>query len=137
MTVKMSQLGITRQQLQGWGADCGLMLVPKPEQPFCEVTVAAQNDDLPDGTAKVYFVRESGTGAIKIGTSKQLSKRLSELSRILLYAIDLLATIDGSREVEWTIHNRFDHVRIRGEWFRPVPELLEYIETIKSSKDHL
>lgn len=131
----MGQLGITRRNLEGWAAECGLMLVPKPEEPFNDVTVAAQIDDRFDGAMKVYFVRESGTGAIKIGTSKQLSKRLTELSRILPYAIDLLATIDGGREAEWTLHNRFRHARIRGEWFRPVPELLAHIETLKTPSE--
>ena len=107
------------------------MLVPKPELPPFYDVATAQTDDCPDGTSKVYFVRESGTGAIKIGMSKQLSKRLSELSRILPYAVDLLATIDGGRETEWALHNRFDHARIQREWFRPVPELLAYIDEIK------
>jgi len=133
----MGALGISRELLASWSADCGLMLVPKPEQPFHEITVAALKDDRFrfDGETKVYFVRESGTGAIKIGTSKQLSKRLAELARVLPYAIDLLATIDGGREVEWTIHNRFDHARIRGEWFRPVSELLEYIAEINTPRN--
>lgn len=107
------------------------MLVPRPDLPPFYDVAAAQTDDRPDGTMKVYFVRESGMGAIKIGVSKQLNKRMSELSRILPYKIDLLATIAGGREVEWTLHNRFDHARIQREWFRPVPELLAYIEEIK------
>jgi hypothetical protein len=126
-----SALGISRERLAGWAAECGFMLVPKPDLPDFYDVAAARIDDCPDGTMKVYFVRESGTGAIKIGMSKQLSKRLSELARILPYAIDLLATIDGGREVEWALHNRFDHARIQREWFRPVPELLAYIDEIK------
>ena len=103
----MGQLGITRRNLEGWASECGLMLVPKPEEPFNDVTAAAQIDDRFDGVMKVYFVQECGTSAIKIGTSKQLSKRLAELARVLPYAIELLATVDGGRELEWTLHNRF------------------------------
>lgn len=106
------------------------MLVPKPEPPFDDIVVA-QIDDCFDGVMKVYFVQEGGTGAIKIGTSKQLSKRLAELARILPYSLELLATVDGGREVEWALHNRFDHARIQREWFRPVPALLTYIKSLK------
>jgi len=130
MTIRFSQIGISRELLASWAAECGLMLVPKPES--LDDIVAAQIADCFDGTMKVYFVQETGTGTIKIGMSKQLSKRLSELARILPYDLKLLATIDGGREVEWVLHNRFSHARVRREWFRPVPELLAYIETIKS-----
>lgn len=134
--VKMNQLGITRRQLDSWASECGLMLVSKPEQPLEDMS-AAQADDYArfNGEMKVYFVQESGTGAVKIGTSKQLRNRLAELSRILPYEIKLLAAVDGGRETEWTIHNRFEQARIRGEWFRPVPELLAYIDEIKSQKE--
>ena len=43
----------------------------------------------------------------------------------------MYSTIDGGREAEWVLHRRFAHARIRGEWFRPVPELFEYIASIK------
>lgn len=126
----MSQLGITRRQLNSWADECGLMLVPKSE--LDDVSVAQAEDHARfDGVMKVYFAQESGLGAIKIGTSRQLPKRLAELSRILPYEIRLLVAIDGGREAEWTIHNRFASARIRGEWFRPVPELLAYIEGLK------
>ena len=36
------------------------------------------------------------------------------------------------REVESAIHHRFRHARVRGEWFRPVPELLSYIDEVKT-----
>jgi hypothetical protein len=81
----------------------------------------------PVGVYHVYFARDRASGDIKIGTSKNVRKVSSEIKR----SIDLLATMDGNCEVESIMHCRFAHARIRGEWFRPVPELLAYIESIK------
>jgi hypothetical protein len=145
MTVKMSQLRITRDMLAAWAAECGLDLVPKPpyvlEDPsqgmVDEAMRSAQEDDrmrMVDGIAKVYFLQENGTGAIKIGTSKHLKKRIDELTRELPSESTLLATTDGWRETEWVLQRRFVHARIRGEWFRPVPELLEYIAGLKAAE---
>jgi hypothetical protein len=128
--------------LASWAAECWLDLVPKPpyvlEDPSQEMVDkamrSAQEDDrmrAVDGTAKVYFLQENGTGAIKIGTSKHLKKRIDELARELPSESTLLATADGWRETEWVLQRRFRHARIRGEWFRPVPELLEYIASLK------
>jgi hypothetical protein len=117
-------------------------LVPKPyvfeettKSMMDEAVSLAQADDrmrAASGTSKVYFVQEDGTGAIKIGTSKQLKKRVDELARQLPSKVKLLAMMDGCRETECVVHRRFHHVRIRGEWFRPVPELLAYIDRVRA-----
>ncbi len=41
--------------------------------------------------------------------------------------ITLLASAVGGPKEERELHRRFVHLRTRGEWFRPDPELLEYI----------
>lgn len=76
----------------------------------------------------VYFVRESLRGAIKIGVSKHVKKRAKELGYGMPYTVTVLAVTEGGRGVEALLHMRFSHARIKGEWFHPVPELLEYIE---------
>jgi hypothetical protein len=140
MTVKMRQIAVSRHQLAAWAAECCMELVPKPVvfdengMTVDEAVRLAQEDDrmrAADGVAKVYFAQEDGTEAIKIGTSRHLKKRIGELTRDLPWKITLLATIDGWRETECVVLRRFRHARIRGEWFRPVPELLEYIASIK------
>lgn len=137
--LRMSQLGITRRQLASWAKECGLVLVEKPPEPYTDPDYNALKIALAEGRARsvtgsvIYFLQESMAGAIKIGTSKHLKKRLDELDRHLPSTTKLLATIEGDREVEWVVHLRFAHARIRGEWFRPVPELLAYIEGIKTA----
>ena len=79
----------------------------------------------------VYFVQESGIGAIKIGTAKGVSARVRDMAVSTPHLLSVLAVIEGNRNAEQALHHRFRHARIRGEWFRPVPELLEYIASIK------
>jgi hypothetical protein len=80
----------------------------------------------------VYFVQESGAGAIKIGTTKNVSTRVREMAVGTPHLLAVLAVIEGNRNTEQALHRRFRHARIRGEWFRPVPELLDYIASIKN-----
>lgn len=84
-------------------------------------------------SSKVYFLKESGVGAIKIGTSTNVDARMRAISSCTAHTLVLLATIDGGYEVESLVLELFRHARIRSEWFRPVPELLAYITEIRDS----
>lgn len=79
---------------------------------------------------KIYFAQESGMGAIKIGVARSVGVRIENLKVGMPHEVTLLATMDGDREAETEMHCKFAHARIRGEWFRPVPELLEYIAAL-------
>jgi hypothetical protein len=85
-------------------------------------------------TAVVYFARADGAEEIKIGTSTQLARRIRALEVSSRSKITVLATVVGSYKVEAWIQDRFRRARVRGEWFRPVPELLEYIAEIQSGE---
>lgn len=72
-----------------------------------------------------YFVADS-QGAIKIGRSYSIRERLGQFQRDRGGEITLLAIVpDGDIELE--LHHRFAHLRIDGEWYRPEPEILEFI----------
>ncbi|MBM3578779.1 MAG: hypothetical protein FJX40_14260 [Alphaproteobacteria bacterium] len=51
-----------------------------------------------------------------------LSDRLSNLRKLVL-----LGLIDGGRERELAIHERFAQSKLSGEWFRPTEEILAFI----------
>jgi len=85
------------------------------------------------GQSKVYFIQESGSMAIKIGTAKDVDGRVRDMSVSTPHLLTVLAVIDGDRDVERVLHRRFAHARIRGEWFHPVPELLAYISEVKAA----
>jgi len=83
----------------------------------------------------VYFMREPD-GPVKIGithvgaydaTVFTVEQRRRSVERASGRRMVLLGTVPGSRARETDLHRRFAHLRTVGEWFRPAPELLDYI----------
>lgn len=87
------------------------------------------------GFSQVYFLQEGGTGAIKIGVAMDVRARVRGLTSGTPHQLVVLVAIDGDRSVERTTHRRFRQACIRGEWFRPIPELLAYIQTLLQSDE--
>lgn len=76
----------------------------------------------------VYFVQAADGWPLKIGISTNLMKRLIDLRMSSGLNLKVLGVIDGgTREMEKLLHDRFADSRLVGEWFRPVPEIIEYI----------
>lgn len=85
-----------------------------------------------DGTVSrrmIYFVR-NGRGMIKIGSSMNVSDRIRSLETGASETLELIASIPGTYSVERQLHDRFSGIREYGEWFRPSPELLKFIEQV-------
>jgi hypothetical protein len=83
----------------------------------------------------IYFIRDEATQHIKIGfTAGYGEERLRDLQTGCPGQLVLLLQMDGSRQHETAWHERFAGARERGEWFRPVPELLQAIEEVKASQ---
>ncbi len=75
----------------------------------------------------VYFIQAGDSGPIKIGISEDIQFRLRELQVASPESLRLLASVEGDRETEKGLHARFSAYWRSGEWFDPVPELLEFI----------
>jgi hypothetical protein len=84
----------------------------------------------------IYFV-QSVTGEIKIGISGDPAARFIVLQAGSPVLLSMLGVMLGDREKEREIHTRFEESRLRGEWFRPDPELLAYIEEHTMSIEEL
>src|SRR5262249_50595481 len=86
-------------------------------------------DDEEEDASVIYFVQDSDRLAIKIDCVKDntVEKRRGELQVGNPSALVILATLPGGREEEKALHLRFAQARVRGEWFRPVPELIKLI----------
>jgi len=75
----------------------------------------------------VYFLQAGEGGAVKIGLAKDARRRVALLktgSPLPLTLIGLWA--DGSAEDEQALHRRFAGARVRGEWFEPVGDLIDF-----------
>lgn len=95
---------------------------PQPEPP--------QLKEL-DWSGWIYILKSS-SGHYKIGRTKYLQNRLSQLqtgSPISLKFVHSIKTQD-MKALESELHHRFASKRVRGEWFNLSPEDVEYIKTL-------
>lgn len=72
------------------------------------------------------------SSAIKIGKAKDLEKRLKSLQTVSPAQLKLLKAIQvtGEKEagqLEASLHRKFIHLRLSGEWFKAEKELFDYI----------
>lgn len=81
-----------------------------------------------DATCKVYFMRSTDTGRIKIGYSKDVLRRRNEIQAAHGGAIQILLTISGGPTMEGELHQRFAAHKVFGEWFEPAAEILAFVE---------
>lgn len=82
----------------------------------------------------IYFVHDEATLFIKVGfTDRDINDRLREFQTGCPGLLTPLLLISGTRHDEQAWHKRFAGARVRGEWFRPTPELLQAIDDLKTS----
>lgn len=75
----------------------------------------------------IYFIRDSFSGRIKIGTAGDPWKRLAKIQSDCPGDATLLAMEPGGVEREQELHAFFATERRRGEWFLPSPRLNAHI----------
>jgi hypothetical protein len=84
----------------------------------------------------IYFIRAGLSGCIKIGftTGFVLEPRLKQLQTASPLPLKVLFCMEGGRSLEKKLHRSFANAREQGEWYRPVPELLDYINAIRKEE---
>ena len=89
----------------------------------------------PYGESVVYFISIAGseTAPVKIGIAANLEKRLGALQVSHYETLTVLAFVPGDRDRECEIHQRVKG-RIRGEWFKRTPGLVEVMEELVSAE---
>jgi hypothetical protein len=85
----------------------------------------------------IYVIECKDAKAVKIGFFKGSNiqsalQRVVELQTGNPFGLNLVNIFEGDRYVEHKIHNRLRHLRIRGEWFELVDEVLSTVIEITS-----
>jgi hypothetical protein len=80
----------------------------------------------------IYFARRESDGAIKIGFSSDVPRRLIELRKKTKCRVSLLGSTSGGSAVERRLHRRFAHLHLDGEWFHPGDDLLAFVRRLKT-----
>jgi hypothetical protein len=76
----------------------------------------------------IYVLQAPDGGPLKIGFSDDVPARIRQLESHYRRPLALLATMDGGREEERAIHERFAEHRLgRTEQFKPVAEIMAFI----------
>jgi hypothetical protein len=78
----------------------------------------------------VYFIQAGDSGPIKIGSGRRPQRRLRQLQIGNHEPLRLLGAYPGTALDETQLHEQFRHARLRGEWFAPLPELLDEVATL-------
>lgn len=79
----------------------------------------------------IYFIQAGDHGPIKIGFARDIQNRRTALQSSCHEQLHIRAWINAPQCNERTIHCHFQPEHVRGEWFRPSPRLLAYIETLR------
>lgn len=111
--------------VQSWADQDAKIITPGKRT----INLDQQKTELP---SYVYFVINQDSNAIKIGTAKNVRRRLASLQTSSPAKLELLCSIkaqsvEAARELEQSLHQKFVNFHIRGEWFRVEAELLNYI----------
>ena len=77
----------------------------------------------------VYFVQQGNKGPIKIGTSINPLRRLSELQTSHHEQLNIIGVVEGDKTVEKVFHKLFEKFRLYGEWFKPSKDIIDCLLT--------
>lgn len=79
---------------------------------------------------RVIYAVQFGDGTpIKIGSTSGLAARLTKMSVDHYEEVSLLYLTRGGFREEHALHRKFASFRVRGEWYRPDPEVLEWCDS--------
>lgn len=79
----------------------------------------------------VYVVARATDGAIKIGWTGDVMRRVAELRKESRTAVELIACFPGDKPDELRLHDRFLSDRLDGEWHSPSPAILSFIDNLR------
>lgn len=81
----------------------------------------------------VYFIQWVQGGPIKIGKAKKVSSRVASHQVSSPYELKILAMVEAHNfELEQKILTHFDEHRMRGEWFEPHEDIINFIKLVKN-----
>ena len=96
------------------------------------IEMADENND-----KNVYLIVDEGKQYCKIGYSQRPNERLSGIQTGNPLKLHIYGTIKGDVRTEKSLHKRFAHLRLQGEWFKYDSEIIEYFNKELLDDDEL
>lgn len=75
----------------------------------------------------LYVIARRCLGEVKIGIATNVYSRFGSIQAANAGALSLWLVVPGDRSTENQAHALFDHIHIRGEWFRDHPDLRKWV----------
>lgn len=85
----------------------------------------------------VYFMQGENGGTIRIGYSINPSKTLISLEKGYPDKLKILLVIPEDSEKAIQLQNKFEHLKLKGGWFKPDKEIFDEIEKLKAKYPHV
>lgn len=79
----------------------------------------------------LYVVQAGENGPLKIGITVNPRERFVALQVGCPWDLIVRVIVAGNADDEAALHRRFRIYAMRGEWFRCVPEILEWLEALQ------
>ena len=76
----------------------------------------------------IYFIQSTADNSIKIGYSKDVKARLAGLQTASASKLILLGSMEGDRDLEASLHRKFDIFSVSGEWFKGDKLLTDFVK---------
>ncbi len=83
----------------------------------------------------LYFI--SGGNFIKIGRTEDPKTRLSQLQVAAIDKLEYIKIFKLRGCYEFWIHDIFDYLRVRGEWFQNHPDIHNYIDLLSNQNSEI
>lgn len=85
----------------------------------------------------VYFIQQGEAGPIKIGYTRNINKRLSQLQTANPEKLHLRLTIPGTFGTEKVLHDYLKPIHIRGEWYECDPVMRHIMKALEKKQIEL
>lgn len=94
-----------------------------------------QNQELVRTVSKsacsIYFIQCQSTKLIKIGFASNIKNRFSSIQTGSPTPLKIIGAVVCDKSIEKKLHDKFENIRVHGEWFKPSDYLLRIAEKTK------
>ena len=98
-----------------------------------ETTSISKKEPTPGRLVDLYLMQNVEIKDLKIGISNDSCRRQKELQNTSGRQIEILYVIPQKSNLELTLHEKFSHLRLMGEWFKYDKSIIDEFEKLLNS----
>jgi hypothetical protein len=110
--------------------DHGVWITPADAQAWIAQRFNGRRTVAFNRRAIIYVAQREEDGAVKIGWTSDIMRRMRELQKETGCAVELVGCVPGDKPLEGALHRHFASARVDGEWF-----LVEVEDVLRTAVD--